>query len=203
MGLYDVQAFEMVNYYLLDEQMAEAAGTYADALVERGAAVQEADEIEHVAFFAAAIMNSARVTKTEPRTEPTQEDLALWQLVERIPMGYLTAMYERGSQPGPTTLRLITRLYQGNFPVEKLWSLAQRPTAWRVDDILALQHLPAQFFRDFSIVVKDMNSAEILAVGESGISYADFIGPYDEGVSPFEIARLAADLPADFMSAVS
>lgn len=203
MGLHDVQAFEMVHYYLLNERMAEKAATYADALVEHGASVAETDDIEHVAFFAAAIMNSAHVLGAEPRTEPTQDDLALWQLVGRIPMGYLTAMYSRNAQPGPTTLRLVTRLYHGGFPPDKLWGLAYRPMAWRVDDVLSMKDVPAEFFKDFGPFVKEMNSAEVLALAQSGVPFASFIGPHEEGVSPFEIARLAAELPADFMAAVS
>lgn len=203
MGLHDVQAFEMVHYYLLNEKMAEKAATYADALVARGASVEETDDIEHLGFFAAAIMNSAHVLGTEPRKEPTAEDLALWQLVERMPMDYLTSMYTRGAQPGPTTLRLVTRLYHGGFPPDKLWALAYRPMAWRVDDVLALKSVSAQFFKDFGPYVKEMNSAEVLALAQSGIPFSSFIGPHEEGVSPFEIARLAAELPADFMAAVS
>lgn len=203
MGLHDVQAFEMVHYYLLNERMAEKAATYADALVEHGASVAEVDDIERVAFFSAAIMNSALVTRQEPRTQPTQADLALWQLVESVPFGYLTEMYGRGTQPGPVTLRLACRLYHGGFPSEKLWAFARNPMAWRVDDILALKHVPAQFFHEFSAYVKEMNTAEVRAVAESGISVGVFSGPFEEGVSPFEIVRLAADLPADFMSAVS
>lgn len=205
MGLHDVQAFEMVHYYLINENMAEKAATYADALVALGASTKEADDIEHLGFFAAAIMNSAHVLRTEPRTKPTQNDLALWQLVERIPLDYLTAMYARNAQPGPTTIRLITRLYHGGFPADKLWALAYRPIEWgkHVDDILALKGVPAQFFKDFGPYVKEMNSGEVQALAQSGVPFSSFIGPHEEGVSPFEIVRLAADLPADFMAAVS
>ncbi len=203
MGLYDVQAFEMVNYYLIREKMDEQAATYADALVEHGASVATTDDIERVAFFSAAIMNSAHVTQQEPRQEPTQADLALWQLVESVPFEYLTEMYGRGTQPGPVTMRLACRLYHGGFPKEKLWAFARNPMSWRVDDILALKDVPAQFFSDFGPHVRGMNAAEVRAVAESGIALDLFIGPFEEGVSPFEIVRLAADLPPDFMAAVS
>lgn len=207
MGFHESEDFEMVHYYLLDGDMDREAATYADALVEAHLTVPLADRdaFEHVAFFAAAIMNSAKVTQSEPRSEPTQEDLALWQLVERIPMGYLTVMYERGAQPGPTTLRLVTRLYHGGFPQEKLWAFAYRPLAWQVhlDAVLALQDMPAQFFKDFGPYVKEMNSAEVRALAASGVPLSMFVGPYEEGVPTFEILRLAADLPADFMAAVS
>lgn len=203
MGLHDAEAFEAVHAYLLAGASAERAATYADALVAWGAPSETVDEVEHLAFFAAAVMNSAVVTRQVPRQEPHQRDLALWQLIERIPLGYLTAMYERGMQPGPVTLELVCRLYHGGFPKEKLWGLAHRPMNWRVEDILALKHAPAEFFRDFGPYVKEMNSAEVQAVAESGIAVGMFEGPFDEGVSPFEIVRLAADLPADFMNAVS
>lgn len=203
MGLHDVQAFEMVNYYLLREKMDEQAATYADSLVERGASIASPDDIERLAFFSAAIMNSALVTQTEPRTEPTQADLALWQLVESVPFDYLTAMYERGVQPGPVTVRLACRLYHGGFPKEKVWAFSKNPMAWRMDDILALKDAPAQFFRDFGPFVKGMNAAEVRAVAASGISADVFSDLLDEGVEPFEIVRLAADLPADFMASIS
>lgn len=197
------EAFDAVHSFLLNRNLHDTATTYAEALVAWGAPTETDEDVERLAFFAAAIMNSATVTRAVPRTEPSQKDLALWQLVQTVPFGYLTAMYQRGSQPGPVTVGLVCRLYQGGFPQEKLWALASRPMSWRVEDILALKHVPAEFFRDFGVYAAEMNSAEVRAVAESGIPISLFARPFEECVPPFEILRLAADIPVDFMSAVS